>query len=142
MRIVAILPKRSCQNCKKEFVPARRWQKFCTRVCQYENENKKSLLRSPYPGIKVGTVGAIQELKVAVDLMSKGYEVFRAMSPHSSCDLAVLRSGKLYKLEVRTAYLKSDGTISKRFKSEAAKSSDIYYAWVAPTGIDYWPEKL
>ena len=66
MRIVAILPKRSCQNCKKEFVPARRWQKFCTRVCQYENENKKSLLRSPYPGIKVGTVGAIQELKVAV----------------------------------------------------------------------------
>ena len=34
--------------------------------------------------------------------MKKGYEVFRACSPSSSCDLAILKNGKLLKIEVRT----------------------------------------
>lgn len=41
---------------------------------------------------------------VAADLLAKGYEVFRAVSPSCSCDLAILRDGKLTRVEVRTGY--------------------------------------
>lgn len=41
---------------------------------------------------------------VACDLLRRGYEVFRALSPSASCDLAILKAGKLLRVEVRTGY--------------------------------------
>jgi hypothetical protein len=55
-------------------------------------------------GLSSGTVGALQELRVSVDLMIRGYEVFRALSPSCSCDLMVLNGNKMLRIEVRTAY--------------------------------------
>ena len=42
----------------------------------------------------IGTTGAIAELVVATDLLGRGYEVFRALSPSCSGDLAVLKNGE------------------------------------------------
>jgi hypothetical protein len=56
-------------------------------------------------GLNAGTVGAIGELIVSADLLQKGYEVFRALSPSSSCDLAILtKEKKLIRVEVKTGY--------------------------------------
>lgn len=49
------------------------------------------------------TKGAIQELRVSIDLLNKGYEVFMAVSPACSCDLLALKNGKIDSFEVRTA---------------------------------------
>lgn len=63
---------------------------------------------SPYTGglkLPTGTSGAISELRVCCDLLAHGFEVFRAVSPSCSCDLAILRDGRLLRIEVRTGYV-------------------------------------
>ena len=41
-----------------------------------------------------GTKGAAAELRVAADLMMRGYHVFRALSPACPCDLIAYRDGE------------------------------------------------
>lgn len=53
----------------------------------------------------------MSELSVCVDLMAKGYEVFRAESPHCSCDLVVLDGGRPIRIEVKSGYRRKDGEI-------------------------------
>ena len=48
-----------------------------------------------------GSVGASAELFVCQDLLLKGFEVFRAVSPSTSCDLILKIDKKLYRLEVK-----------------------------------------
>jgi hypothetical protein len=67
--------------------------------------------RSPFAGILPGnTVGALSELRVAVDLLENGFEVFRALSPACSCDLIACKNGRTIRVEVRTGYRNGDGT--------------------------------
>ena len=84
---------KKCLNCGKEFenIGNKSWAIYCKKSCRLEAENKKRekvnrLLGYPF-NLTAGTKGAINELKVAVDLMSKGFEVFRVMSPNSAFDL-------------------------------------------------------
>lgn len=59
-----------------------------------------------------GAVGALRELLVASDLMYRGYEVFRALSPASPCDLLILYDGQTKRVEVRTCNnVRKDGEI-------------------------------
>ena len=60
-------------------------------------------------GIPTGTVGAIAELGVAIDLLRKGFHVFRALSPNCSCDLAIVADTQLYRVEVKTGHRDKDG---------------------------------
>lgn len=68
--------------------------------------------RGAYTGVPTGTVGAIAELEVATDLMKKGYEVFRSLSQSCSCDLAILKNKKLFRVEVKSAYRNSNNSVS------------------------------
>lgn len=69
---------------------------------QVNEHHEYSLLRS-------GVVGAIGELKASVWLLEQGYEVYRAVSPHSSSDLVVVKDGEMFAVEVRTAHRHKDG---------------------------------
>jgi hypothetical protein len=81
---------------------------------KHEGERYKRVTRH----LPTGTVGAMAELLAATDLLMKGFEVFRAVSPSASCDLAILKEGKLLKVEVRTGYKRPNGKF-----------------WVCATGI-------
>jgi len=50
-----------------------------------------------------GTIGAISELSVACHLMNLGYDVFRSLSPHASCDLVAIKGQRVLRIEVKTA---------------------------------------
>jgi hypothetical protein len=50
-------------------------------------------------GTNTGNIGALGEILVIHDLMSKGYEMFRAISPCSTCDMVALRDGRLFRVE-------------------------------------------
>ena len=50
-----------------------------------------------------GDKGAISELYTSCDLLRKGYEVFRSLSPASSVDLIAIRDSRVIFVEVRTA---------------------------------------
>jgi hypothetical protein len=121
-----------CVICGKESFGGRN-RKFCSKKCQFEWTGK----RSAWKGLPTGTVGAIQELRVAVDLLKRGYEVFRPLSPSCSCDLLVLKDGGIKKIEVRTAYeRKYDNKLfypNNNIKAE-------YLALALPDKIIYKPE--
>ncbi len=98
---------RPCQRCGEKYTPRIALQKFCSIKCQKVSpsaftENKLSN----------GTIGAIGELAAAAELMKIGWEVFRALSPSCSCDLAAIKDGKLYRFEVRTGYQHPKGRIA------------------------------
>ena len=86
-------------------------------------------------GLPTATVGAISELRVAIDLFEKGYEVFRALSPTCSCDLAILNDGKLLRVEVKTAYRNTKGSTIPPPKGIRADVA----ALVLPDTIEYQP---
>lgn len=93
-----------CEECTKPFVNLYRRAKFCSQKCRLHSAYKRNYIPSPQEknGISRASTGAANELLVAADLLKKGYEVFRALSPQASCDLAILNDGKLLRVEVRT----------------------------------------
>lgn len=68
-----------------------------------------------YPaGVSLSTVGAIGELKVSADLMARGFEVFRSLSPTASCDLLAARGQRFFRVEVRTGWELNGKVMVKR----------------------------
>ena len=137
------LPKAAlfCKACGNLIPPERvrgySQTKFCTVTCR--NAHARRLYREANPSVGLipkGTVGAIAELRVSMDLLSRGYQVFRALSPHASCDLAVLQGDHLLRIEVTTAYRSSAGTITS--PQHNPQSYDVL-ARVLPDMIIYSP---
>lgn len=102
--------RKTCKGCGHSFLGSVK-RAFCANACRVEFHAKASAYKPKYLGIPPGTVGAIGELRVSVDLLAKGHEVFRALSPSCSCDLAILKDGKLLRIEVRTASECTDGRL-------------------------------
>lgn len=118
---------RTCRICGEPFKGSLR-QKTC-RLCKAEKMNR--------PRLPTGTVGAINELRVSIDLMRKGYEVFRALSPHAPFDLFAIKDGKQFDIEVRAAYRNLEtGKIYSSRKNIKGK----YKAFVTEQGIIYEPD--
>jgi hypothetical protein len=76
-------------------------------------------------------------LEVAVDLLSRGFHVFRALSHSCSCDLAIVKDGKLIRVEVTTGHSNKNGTIGYPAKDET--KFDIL-AVCTKNGIIYKPD--
>ena len=133
-----MMPTRECKRCRKPFSSNRGYQKFCSKRCNNLLWQEESYKKSEYrkQNISTGTVGAIGELRVSADLLTKGFEVFRSVSPSASCDLAILKNGKLLRVEVRTGYARKDGAYwasRQRFRADV-------FAIVLPDKIVYEPE--
>ena len=128
-----------CIRCGKK-LPTSRW-KYCSYEC-YSIYNREKFDRdnpTTFRGNNSSTTGAISELRVAVDLMCKGYNVFRALSPSCPCDLAVLKNGKLLRIEVRTTYRSQTGQPNKVKASRDDKDNIDIYASVLADEIIYEP---
>lgn len=82
-------------------------QVYCSTVCRDKNYG----VVSQFKGIANSTVGAIQEYRVVIDLLSRGYEVYRSTSPACNSDLLIRKNGKIESVEVKTAYKQADGKI-------------------------------
>ena len=98
-----IIRKLMTCKCGEEFTRFNWQQKYCSKECQSRFYRDENGLVPTYPGISTSTVGTISELIVAVDLLKRGYDVFRALSPTCSCDLAFITNGRLVRVEVRTS---------------------------------------
>uniref|UniRef100_A0A6M3IQ58 Uncharacterized protein n=1 Tax=viral metagenome TaxID=1070528 RepID=A0A6M3IQ58_9ZZZZ len=134
-----------CLNCGGELPPPSKHsrndaRKYCSWECRDAYYKKKYHLFNPYKGTSSGTTGAISELRVAVDLLSKGFNVFRSLSPNSPCDLAVLKNGRLRRIEVRTTFLGTSGKPNSAVNKKDDLSNIDHYAFVTPEKIIYEPE--
>lgn len=100
---------RECIVCKKNYGAKAQNQNICSKDCRrffYKST-------SPWKEVRLSacTVGAMHEIKVSYELLSKGYEVFRALSPSCSCDLLILKDGKPLRVEVRTGHYTMNGKL-------------------------------
>ncbi len=58
----------------------------------------------------------MHELVVCVDLLRRGYHVFRAVAPNCACDLLILKDGTLTRVEVTTGYIGLKGNLAHPVK--------------------------
>ncbi len=130
---------RQCPVCNHPFETNHPQKLYCSPECVKRTKDwmRGDWSRSP---LATGTTGAISELKVCIDLLTKGYEVFRSVSPCCSCDVAVLRDGKLLRVEVTTGYMnpKTQHVIHCGKKATSPKYDIL--AVVVREGIIYTPE--
>jgi hypothetical protein len=129
-----------CKNCGKKFSGKRKDAVFCSGRCRgidyqigYIQQGFGSQVASAR--VSCGTKGAIGELRVCVDLLGQGYEVFRAVSPSCSCDLIATKQGKSLSIEVRTRGLNKNGTY--HYAKHGVRAETV--AIVLPDKIVYTP---
>jgi endogenous inhibitor of DNA gyrase (YacG/DUF329 family) len=97
-----------CQGCGTQISSLRAIRKYCSVRCRVADLVRKKR-RCP---ISTKSIGAIGELLVSADLLSRGVDVFRALSPASPCDLVALHGGKLYRVEATVGKRKADGQLT------------------------------
>ena len=128
-----------CFGCKKNFMDSAK-KKYCSKKCR--TDHTRSMYRTKNMSLNVcsATVGAIGELRVCADLLLKGYNVYRSVSPACGCDLAAIKENKFYRVEVTTGYFDYKGEIINNKKYADSSKFDIV-AIVFTTGeITYIPE--
>lgn len=101
-----------CLNCNKKFLQKVSTQKYCKVKCSQEFQFKKIKQHNFYINkTSPSTVGAASELIASVDLLKRGYEVYRAVSPSSSSDLIIKKDNKISSVEVRTGRYTDSGKL-------------------------------
>lgn len=85
--------------------------------------------------------GAIGELLVTVDLMRRGYDVFRAVSPGAICDLMIFKNVDFKRVEVTKGqrYTSSKLTGKLKWAAHDSKRYDILAVWESDGIITYMP---
>ena len=96
-------PIKNCLFCKLPIPEGKHRYKYCNDRCSADFQNAKVRQHNSVSNLSRSTTGALHELVASIDLMRQGYEVFRALSPATSCDLIILKAHKLLRVEVRTA---------------------------------------
>ena len=82
------------------------------------------------------------ELIISVDLMKKGYAVFRALSPSCICDLIIFKKeSKLFEIEVKTGYQAENSRLIFPRKRDKEKDGRIYAIWERNTGQIFYLEQ-
>lgn len=132
-------PKRECQSCKKDISTERSNKKFCGKECKKKFVNEKYGIKFDKDVVNTSTRGAINELLICCDLMKRGYHVFRAVSPDTSCDIAIVKGNTLFRVEVTTGHILSSG--GKVFYPQKDSSKfDILAVCVSNGTIMYFPD--
>lgn len=138
------LPRRKivCGFCGDVFEAAHSLRRYCRRECQLQASKCRNGAATPMLNIQASgtTVGAIAELKVVVELLAAGYDVYRASSPACPCDLVVIKQGCVLRIEVTSVV----GNLYKEPTMPARKNSyshwDIVAVYVRSTDeILYFP---
>lgn len=87
-------------NCGKEFATFNKRKIYCSNDCNKKYTPKLS--GGITEKLCTGTIGVIGELVISIDLLKKGYNVYRALSPSSNGDLIAEKNNIFCKIEVRT----------------------------------------
>ena len=110
--VPAVLTKK-CARCSKEFVA----RSYATAIKYRSHQCRKEVAATKHNNVRgklprsTGTVGAYSELLACADLIDRGFDVFRAISQSSPCDLIAIWDGNSLRIEVRTAYLTANGEV-------------------------------
>lgn len=124
---------KTCEHCGEIYTAKVSFQKYCSKSCRH----KQFLPKKHYENLKTSAVGTVGELRVASDLITKGFFVFKALDPYCPCDLITMKDNELARIQVRTTYLDRKGNLRRNAHKE--DKQDVY-AWVLKESIVYEPE--
>lgn len=135
-----------CAYCGEKF-KYRGNKKYCSRKCQQAQADERERQRKHslwVDGVPRNTIGAGHELLACLDLMRKGYNVFRAISPSAPCDVILLDKDNLktLRVEIRTCRVNDDGSISFSGGLKGNEKFDIYAAVLHDGRIEYFDNEL
>jgi hypothetical protein len=156
---------KNCAYCSNEFESFVSHGKYCSRTCNDKDAPRRKAERQklgiqPVPRvmyngsrskrqksssevltISPGTLGATSELLVSVDLMQKGYSVFRSLSPNSPFDLVAHKGDELLKIEVKTSIVTSEDRPVHLRAVKHSEHDTLALVAPIPTGfkIEYMP---
>ncbi len=127
---------RICRGCGMPFETTNTPKVFCKDTCRRKVATLMPSIGREY-SLSTGTVGALSELRVAIDLMLRGFHVYRAQSPAAPVDLMIFKNGELpLKVEVKTGHERNGHLYIPPLKTN---NHDIL-AIATPTEIHYMPE--
>jgi hypothetical protein len=140
--------KKTCKRCGNDLPWEKRRNVFCSYACleeQSKEEHERGIRIArggrPRSTLPTSTIGALAEFRVACDLLSNGFEVFRSVTPNASCDLLILRGGNLLRVEVRSTFKRHTGVLVPKYHWWKDKGRQDVFAFVAPDGeIRYIPD--
>lgn len=104
----------TCQHCGGEIeTGSSRRRKWCSQECANAGWKQRHGVKSTARenGIPTNTVGAMAEILVWYDLLSRGWEVFRAISAAARCDVMAFKGQHRIRIEVRTGYMSQSGKL-------------------------------
>lgn len=81
-----------CVECGAPLIGGRKDRKFCDKTCAAFTAKRKwreANPKSPLAAFATGAVAEANEMLVAIDLLQRGYEVYRSAFPAQSCDMLV-----------------------------------------------------
>ena len=92
------------------------------------------------PKLPTGTSGTINEMAVSVDLLWKGYSIFRSLSPNAPCDLVAIKDCRMFRIEVTQATRNKNGGLS--FPHHNEDNYDVMALVTKDGHIHYRPDNL
>ena len=122
--IYVVSIKKICGVCKSDFLANSKLQTICSYECRREQSRKRTGRIAMFPGIPTATIGSMSEMEVAINLMKKGYCVFRALSPAAFCDLIVVKDLEIIRIEARTGYVGKNNQLT--FTKEMHGKIDLF----------------
>ena len=131
----------ACEACARVFVTNKPNQITCSVDCKRARDRSGGY-RSPLAGLVTkGSVGAAHEMLVAADLLKRGFDVYRSVSPTAHADIIIVNGSHILRVEVTT------GTPNRRPSSrplswppKVASRHDILAVVTHPGVIHYLPE--
>ena len=131
----------NCVNCGKFISHSRTSKrKYCSAQCAKEYNRNLYMDKNSrgYEHLTSGQMGAVSELLVSAELMKLGYEVFRAVSPSSSCDLVCIKNGETFRVEVRTGKRSDEGKVAVTRGPKDYGRSDILAVLLRPHEVLFY----
>lgn len=114
------MPPRSDRHCKYCLDPLKGGRKdrvFCDKYCAANYQKEQWRLHNPKSAsttLTTNTIAEVNEMRVAIDLLAKGFAVYRAAFQGMPCDMVVMKdvaaTGHL-RIEVTTGNRTASGTV-------------------------------
>ena len=140
--------QRTCKHCGDPYETNVAKKVFCLRACSlaWYSSNNGALSHKRDIPLPSPTVGALNEYRVIVDLLGKGYSVYRSVSPSAKCDLVAFpylddKTAPL-RIEVKTSYRRINASGGKVYHASFSPGQEAFFdtlAMVLPDIIVYEP---
>lgn len=130
----------NCLQCSKPISDSRRRKgaRYCNQWCRRAFYRSGQKAWEPNPNSDPTTVGAAGELRVAADLLMRGYQVYRAIHFGAPCDLVTFKDGRFLRVEVKSKMDKKE--LAKNWpRSRSPKNYDVLAIIYRDGQIDYYP---